>query len=567
MTITRELSYNLSGSVTNMGLGIMGTTVRLYDYEYRAGALVKRFLIEQTTSQKGSFNFDVRKGVYCIEIVPGENTRFARQSFETIKVTSNTTFSIVLKAGHILSGTIKDLAGRGVGSAELLVFGIEPHVLRVAQEVEPDGNYSVSLPGGRYYVCVYYKNRVEDAGSKKKLPPEKPFLCPVMEVVELYKDQRKNFTLPDMLNFQGVATNSAGHPIPGVKATIQASEKLDGVFAGHLPLSVSCLTGKDGKFDACLKPGSYTVKLEPPADSHLAEKQFGSMQLDQDRTRTYALDPGHLLTGRVAYKKTPVVGAKVTVMGARSESSQWTDEDGHFCFSLAGGSYEVQVSAQPHPLAQEAVPELAPWIGNAILDKDTEVNVEMDEGILIAGRVLDPAREPRAGVLLSVYPDRSVTADSALPSRMPLAVGITGSDGAYEFRLRPDAYKLVLNNQPSTAHTINVGGAAKDKDLTVEDVCVVTFEVASEEDVPVPNCLLSYERYKAGEAPEALSAELLEPARTADDGRCTITVPSGIYSVHFQPPLESEFEPRYIRQLSVIKDMTRKVRLARKPAE
>lgn len=112
MTITRELSFNLSGSVTNMGLAIIGTTIRLYDYEYRSGSMVKRFLIEQTTSPKGTFNFDVRKGVYCIEIVPGDNTRFARQSLETIKVTSNTTFSIVLKAGNILSGMVRDSPGQ-----------------------------------------------------------------------------------------------------------------------------------------------------------------------------------------------------------------------------------------------------------------------------------------------------------------------------------------------------------------------------------------------------------------------------------------------------------------------
>lgn len=196
MTITRELSYNLSGAVTSMGLGITGTTIRLYDYEYRSGALVKRFLVEQSTTQKGGFNFDVRKGVYCLEVVPSDNTRFARQSLETIKVTSNTTFSIVLKAGFILSGMIEDHKGSPVGSAELLVFGIEPHVLRVAQEVADDGSYSISLPEGRYYVCVYYKTKGAQAASKKAALSDNPFLCPVMEVVELHKDLKRNFELP-----------------------------------------------------------------------------------------------------------------------------------------------------------------------------------------------------------------------------------------------------------------------------------------------------------------------------------------------------------------------------------
>lgn len=122
----------------------------------------------------------------------------------------------------------------------------------------------------------------------------------------------------------------------------------------------------------------------------------------------------------------------------------------------------------------------------------------------------------------------------------------------------------MLNNQPSTAHVIHVGGSGKEKDLTVEDVCVVTFEIVSDDEIPIPNCLISHERYRIGENDDSLIPELVEPPTTGDDGKCTIIVPGGIYSVHFQPPLESEFEARHIRQLSVIKDMTRRVRLSRK---
>lgn len=565
MTITRELSFNLSGSVMNMGLAIMGTTIRLYDYEYRSGSLVKRFLIEQVTSTKGTFNFDVRKGVYCIEIVPGDNTRFARQSLETIKVTSNTTFSIVLKAGHILSGTVKDHTGKPVANAEILIFGIEPHVLRIAQDVLPDGTYSISLPTGRYYVCVYHKNRGDvQSAAKKRNPAERPFLCQVMDVVELSRDAKKDFQLPDLVKFQGMATNPSNHPVSGVKATIQATEKPDTVFANQLPLSVCCTTGKDGRFEAWLKPGSYNVKLEPPADSHLAEKQFGSVLVDQDRTKMYALEAGHQLSGRITYKRQPLAGAKVTIMGVKSETSQWTDEDGHYCFSLGSGSYEMMVSAQPHPLGHETLPELAPWVGNVILDKSTEHNVEMEEGVVINGRVLDPARQPRAGVILSIYPSRGSGGDIAITNKVPLAVGITGSDGAYEFRLRPDSYRLILNNQPSTAHAIHVSAALRDKELTVEDVCVVTFEVTADDETPIPNCLVSYELYRAGDEGDELVPELMEPGMTGDDGKCTITVPSGIYSVHFQPPADSDYALRHIRQLSVIKDMTRRIKLSKR---
>lgn len=563
MTVLRELSYNLAGTVSNLGLGVTGAKVRLYDYWNQASGLTRHFLLEQVTGSKGSFSFDVRKGIYAVEVVPGEGTRFARQSFERIKVTSNTECPVALKSGFILSGTVEDSQGKPLPNCQLEIFGIEPHVLHVTEPVNQDGSYSISLPPGYYYISLSYKPSAAPPDRKKKQVEHPTFLCPRFEMLELNKDTVKHLVLPELLKFDGMVTNTQGHPVLGVQISITALERPDNVFARSIPLEVTTTTRKDGKFDCRLKPGNYSIRLEPPADSNLAEKTINSLVVDSDRNRTYALDEGRRLSGQVHVAGEPVSNAMLTVFGASTRYVRITDEEGRYSFNIPGGSYEISLVLQPDSLRQRS-DDLAPWTGHLPLADDTDLDIELDDGVLVSGRVLDPAKKIREGVTLAVYATRDGKFDGAGARQHPLAMGITGADGAYEFRLRPGKYWLVLNNQPSTGHFIEVTDGKNEGDLTVEDVCVLTFEVISEKtEKPIPNCLVSYDLYETGsDGDQSAFADLIEPVMTGDDGRCTVTMPTGIYSFHFHPPADCGHSQRHVRQLSVISDMTRRIKLA-----
>jgi hypothetical protein len=563
MVVTRELSFNLGGSVSSMGLPVNGTLVRLYDYWHQSGSLVKHFLCEQTTGNKGTFSFDVRKGIYCIEIVPSTNTRYARQSIEAIKVTSNTNFEITLKSGAILSGTVRDAGGQTVNNAEILVFGIEPHVIRVSQKLDQNGKYSLSLPHGRYYLALAHCSPQE--GKPRKNPV--PFLFPFFQVVELEKDSQHDISLPSLISFKGKVTNTEGHPMSAVKAIVKRTDRPENVFAREISMEVTAFTLKDGSFECLLQEGNYAVRLVPPEDSHLAEKTLPAILVDCDRKRNYSLEPGYNLTGRITHRGEPVPNATVNAIGVNLDSVALSDEDGNYQFSLPGGTYEIVTAAQPDSLGTVCAMELAPSKGTLILGEDTEHNIEMEPGVLVTGIVQDPSREPRAGVQMALYATINGEFNALASRRRALWLGITGDDGSYEFRLHPDRYWLVLNNQPSTGHLIDVSKAEQINNLTINDVCLVSFEVLSENDEPIPNCQVSFEAYNLmnDESPRVEEIEEIEeiamPVFTSNNGRCTMTLPQGVYSFDFHPPEHSSYCSRLIRQLSVGADMVRRVRL------
>lgn len=563
MVVTRELSYNLAGAVSNLGIPVTGTVVRLYDYWHQTGALVKHFLAEQVTDNKGSFSFDVRKGIYCLEVVPSDNTRYARQSIEAIRVTANTSFNIGLHSGSILSGTVRNNNASALPNAELMVFGIEPHVLRVTEPVSAEGKFDLSLPTGKYYLAL--RHREIETGKKEKKPPA--FLCPVFQVVELKKDTSSDITLPVLNSFKGTVTNTEGHPLLGVKVVMTSTSKPENIFAKEIAMSVETETDKKGSFEFLLQTGLYNLRLEPPADSHLAEKTFTSIMVDHDRKKNFALEPGFGLTGVVTHKGNPVPDATVNAFGNQIDSVSMTNEEGEFHFSLPSGMYEITVVTQPSSLADVPAVEVAPWKGEHLLDDDTTYNVELEQGVLVSGKVLDPHKQARAGVQLSLYATHDGEFDQQAAKRRPLFVGITGDDGGYEFRLQPQKYWLVLNNQASTGHSIHVSEGPYKNDLTIEDVCMVKFEIVSDNDEPIPNCQISYEAYSLKNKPVLEPGEIEEiapPAFTGDDGRCVLTLPIGIYTFDLHPPEASKYASRLIRQLSVNADMVRRVRLSSK---
>lgn len=564
MVLRRELSYNLGGTISSMGLPVNGVIVRLYDYWRQSGSLVKHFLAELQTDADGKFSFDVRKGIYCLEIIPGQNTRFARQSLEAIKVTGNTNFNIALKAGSILSGKVRDAAGQAITEAELLVFGIEPHVIRVSQELDQEGNFSISLGPGKYYLALKYKSK------NKSKNPELPFVCPYFQVVELSKDLKHDISLPKLISFKGKVTNKDGHPLSGVKAQVRSKERPENIFARELSLKVDTFTKKDGSFECLLQAGTYAVKLLPAEDSQLAEKSISSILVDQDRERNYTLESGYELKGRVSHKGSPVANATVNLIGVNTDSLTLSDQDGMYRFSVPGGSYEIVVAPQPDSLGTSQANDLAPYQGELILDRQLTHDIELEAGLLIKGVVQDPAKQARAGVLLSLFATKNGEFDQEAARRRPLWVGITGDDGSYEFQLHPERYWLVLNQQASTGHLLDVSQSSVKGELTIDDVCLLSFEVVSENDEAIPNCQVSYEAYDLADKKSLDLSQMEEipmPVFTDSDGKCSFTLPQGVYSFDFHPPQHSQHESRLIRQLSLSQDMSRKVRLVRKKME
>jgi hypothetical protein len=551
---TREVSYNLEGVVRNQGLPVAGTTIMLYDYWSSGSGLIRHYLTEVTTGPKGDFGFDVRKGIYSIEVVPNRDTRFARQSFDAVKVTANTVVNVSLKHGSTYSGKVRTESGAKLGKCELLFFGIEPEVVRANEPIGEDGKFSVALPKGRYYVAC---RQLVEAPSHQD--PQTGFLCANMHVIDLYSDLREDFVVPDLVPFKGVVTNSDGHPILGVRCTIGASGTTDNPHDEEAQLRAVAFTNKRGEFECLVAPGTYDVKLEPGSDTHLSERLVSAILVDHPRTRTYSLAAGYRLFGRVTFDDDPVESALVTVFGGKIDSSTVTDKNGLFSFSLSGGTYELSVAPQPDSLATMPFRLLAPVSMKVKLAEDTKRDIELQRGVGLSGKVVDKQGAGRPGVQLALYPVASGNGTMSDTDR-PLAFGITGDDGSFEFRVLPGKYWLVLNNQRSTARIIEAVDFDLESDLVWGAGCMVRFEVTSENDEPIGNCRISCETYGGVNA----TAEQPPTAVTGEDGTCMLIVPAGIYSFKVEPPEHGSFQSKQIRQLSINSDTKRRVKLGAK---
>lgn len=549
MVVAQELSYNLAGTVVNIGLPINGTRIRLFDYRIADGGLARHFLKEEVTGPKGDFSFDVNQGLYAIEVVPADNTRFARQSFEPIRVTSNTDLRIVLKSGSLLSGAVLDAEGKTIPSCQIDVFGFEPQVVRASQETDESGNYSLSLANGKYYVNVKHPT----------------FLCSDFSVVELDGDLNHNLVLPRLVEYQGIVVDEAKQPVPGVTVSISSLQRPRNIFTKEWARSLECLTDADGKFSCFVQSGKYGISLKP-AGTALGQRQIGPLTIEESCSAIHTLESGHRFSGRITFADSPVANALITICGAELESSWLTDSSGSYSFSLPEGIYEYSITVQPN--SPESLPQksMAPLLGELCLVEDTTLDIELVEGNLVRGRILDPTQKPRSGVELSLFATKNKVFNGTGIRSIPLLLGLTDENGNYELRLMPDAYWLVINNQSSTGRLIDIGNL-EEQNLVIADICVVSFEVVSEDEAPVPGCHVTFEAYglACGQpGNEHLMAELSFPAMTDESGRCNLTLSAGIYSFCIQPPERSCYAPKTIRQLSVMGDISRRLRLSLK---
>jgi hypothetical protein len=557
MVTTREITFNLEGTLSSMGLPINGVRVRLFDYWNVQGVLSKHYLCEELSKNRGTFNFTVRKGIYSIEFLPNENTRFARQSIETIHVTGPKSFTVSMKPGAIFSGQALDHLGSPLSGAELLLFAIEPHVLKTSVVLDGNGEFNITVPAGRYYLALRHLASGEDNAI--------PFVCPVFEVIEFKNDYQHDIKLPQLHQFSGRVLDTNNNPVAGVEAKITARDKVENIFAQDVPLAVTSTTDADGRFTCLLQKGEYNVRLIPAETSVLAEKCFGPFLVDKNKAEEFILEKGFELKGKVEHAGKAIHKAIVNLSGPKLQSCRETKDDGSFRFCLGQAEYELTVITPPDSLNTASEIDLAPTVRNITLSStNVELSVELEEGVLVTGVVQDAKGKPCPGVQLSLYTTNNGGFD-AKANKQALWVGITGDDGSYEFRLMPDSYWLVLNNQASTGHLVDVTGSPDTEGVKISDVCMVQIEVVSDTDEAIANVQVSAQPYERSASDQATPSPVSTlPLFTNNKGQCTLALPAGIYSLNFYPPEHSSHKPRNLRQLSVGSDMHKKVKLESK---
>ena len=283
---TNVLTYNLSGAVRHQGLPVAGVVISLYDALTEmsgAPSLLDNLISQQTTGTRGEFTFAVRPGVYRIEVQPDTSTRFIRHTVPEVKVAANTVCNVGLTTGSIVSGKVGTTNGVNVRSGEVVALGIEPSSYRATALLEDDGNYTLTLPKGRYHLAFRslpweYLSERDPFTSKKRIRIAadvddedlgEAFIATSIAVLDVYRDDVYNLSLPEFVTYAGEVTDIYGQPVRGAKLTVKPSLSQDDLVLMELALSATALTNRVGKFAIKLQPGIFDIKVTPDESVHL----------------------------------------------------------------------------------------------------------------------------------------------------------------------------------------------------------------------------------------------------------------------------------------------------------
>jgi protocatechuate 3,4-dioxygenase beta subunit len=235
------------------------------------------------------------------------------------------------------------------------------------------------------------------------------------------------------LRLSGTIQDSQGGPLPTARVMARPSVALAGANAGLIAAAVD----QQGRYQMMLRPGGYQLVVD--ANGYATASQ--GLEVYADTTKNVRLDAESRLAGLVVLRDSndPVEGAEVWVTAVdegfyfRSASTA-SGADGSFEIGgLRGGNYVV--SAKKGRLIGERRQAVA--VGDR-----RSVRVQVDEGLAVAGRVVDASGAAVAGAKLQC------AGAQITPIRRDGAVhtAVSGADGAFLIEgLHPAAYNLTVH--------------------------------------------------------------------------------------------------------------------------
>jgi hypothetical protein len=547
----------------------------------------QKFLSSQVTSARGEFNFAVVPGHYRLAVLPGNDSRFLNHYSEVIKVEGNTSFTITAGTGSVISGKILTSEGRGFTSGSVVALGFGENAYRAQSEISERGIYSLVLPKGTYDLaysaCSNERPGVSDTTHSDD--PNDEFIIPLESEtaetvttssfqVDVGRDLPFDLIFPDLIEFPVIVVDNVEEAIADAQVSLQPVWEEEKGLHAEFDFTARRRTDKRGNASFFVQPGRYRLRVEPHEGSSFFNHKEDDVKVEAGLRKTVTLAQGHRLRGQVNFDTKPQAGCSVSITSAATQEhvNVRSNSEGKFSAVLAGGTYRVAVIPS---LPDSAGPQkngggqkgLAPWVKSIVVGGDTQVAIKLREGVLVSGKVTDEFEQPRRGVRVFAFENRTdLTSESSLLDAVNSA--ITDAGGRYAFHLLPGGYKLVVHRDFGKAQEVVLPNESLVANLTWTGWYQVRFEVQTEDGRPIPwtrlRCFPYSKEFDLNQA-LAVDSELLPNDRLMADekGFCQITLAAGVYSFEFSPPKDADFVQRIIRQLSVNGDLNRKITLGK----
>ena len=488
---------NLSGKVT--------------DEEGRpvSGVKIQAGRVSAITGVDGTYTMLLSLGRYYIQVTPPLGSGLLRPGSTEVDVEEDVMLDITLTSGYLLSGRVTDPEGKGI--ADVSVYAYSPTSFEYSQ-TSSDGSYRILLLPGTYSLSIY-------------IPPGSEFAKPSIEDIDLIEDMPLDIVLEPGYLLSGRVTDPEGKGIADVS-----------VYA-YSPTSFEySQTSSDGSYRILLLPGTYSLSIYIPPGSEFAKPSIEDIDLIEDMSLDIMLEPGFLLSGRVTDPEGKGI-ADVSVDAHSPTGSGYTQTSsyGSYRIRLLPGTYHLSINVSSDKFPN---PELIEGIE---VTEDTSLDIVLESGFLLSGRVTDPEGKGVADV--SVYANSPTSFEYTQ----------TSSDGSYRIRLLPGTYDLLV--------FALVGRKLADVEVSADQ----TLDIV----LPSPESTFTLSGTVTDKEARGIAGLLIEaydPATgnyalvgTRRDGTYSMKLAPGTYDLTVLPPPGSGLSKGEIKEVQITGDTVRHI--------
>lgn len=515
-TVTGVVRDEMGGGVANVDLDFVDTCT---------GDSV--FLVNDRTAADGSYSIVVGEGTYDIRYNPPPSAALAATERTDYVVAADADLGVtVLHPGAVVSGTVRDSSGVGVGGVDLkwVDLGTGRKVYFGKDLTTTSGTYSVRVRPGTYDVEYRPPATTTYATTRRSaLVVGSSDVGGLVDVLEIGLEVRGN--VRDYL----------GSPVDNVDLNFYD------VCTGEKIPTAHDNTDVQGNYTVYVPAATYSIHYNPPACRALASERLTDQKIDKDTgIGNVTLLEGLVISGRVLDDAgVPLPDAKLKFYDAAKGTRQGatrddSGSDGRFAIYLPAGTWDVNVEA---PSSRDL---LVARIDAVTLTADTDLgDVGLAAGSPVTGRVLGPGDAPVQNVNVNAV-------DSLTRRRVRLAHDSSAPDGSFRVVL-PDGTFDVQYAPPACTGL----APASQRDRVVAgptDLPAVRLVIGAhatglvvDDAAPTPNPVrnVDLDFYPSGSSLKSYTPH----DSTASDGTYDVVVEPSSYDVDYVPAAGGRLRP------------------------
>ena len=420
------------------------------------------------SDEEGSFSVALFPGTYDIYL--HATRKYPPQPvIRNVEILEDTQYTVLVDTGNRVSGRVLAPDGSPVAGAALSIYGRTDS--RFARS-DDQGFYEVALSTGTYQVLV-------------ELPAG--VLLPNQDVGTLTVENDMEFDIRLAAGgiITGTVIDSRGSPVEGAEINLlqdwtatytggrpetgdeissdenSDSVKIDNIIAPwpypkpyvHRWLT----TDSEGRWQAAVMPGSYTVEVVAPRHYPTQRLKAGVFEVGEGETvetSVVTIEHGVLFSGHIFLPDGSPMEHRYFQITIRQEERPLLESDiglvpepmppyypwqSYLVPVGAGGSFEVRLLPGIYCLSFDHIPGADGYPFQSIcevsLESDLEMDITLDAGFLVSGRVIDPEQTGLEGCWLSFFTNDGLWRGAS---------SMSGSDGSFEVRLVAGDYYLVV---------------------------------------------------------------------------------------------------------------------------